>query len=48
MWIHCRQRSGSDTIWDLVISRQPCYGPYQDFGGIYNWRNRGDFNTVGS
>ena len=36
---------GSETVWDAIVVNLAT-GRYQDFGGIYNWRNRGDFNYL--
>jgi len=40
-----RQKLGSDTVWDAIVVNLAT-GRYQDFGDIYNWRNRGDFNYL--
>src|SRR5580692_347814 len=34
-----------DTVWNTVVLNLKT-GQYQDFGGIYNWKNQGTFNYL--
>lgn len=34
-----------DSVWDTIVLNIQT-GQYEDFGGIYNWQNQGDFNYL--
>ena len=36
---------GSDTVWNTIILNLKT-GQVEDIGGIYNWKNQGNFNYM--
>ena len=34
-----------DTVWNTIVLNLKT-GQYEDYGGIYNWKNQGDFNYM--
>jgi hypothetical protein len=34
-----------DTVWNTIVLNLKT-GQYEDFGGIYNWKNQGEFNYM--
>ena len=36
---------GGNSVWDTIVLNIQT-GQYEDFGGIFNWQNQGDFNYL--